>query len=348
MTSGRITWKVVAAGLATGLAMPACAGMQWGRPLDEKRDVRVGLSVGQFSDMRLGVEETRRQFYDVTDQSFKNDTAESYELSDFDLDDSYVSLGMLYENQARFWTFRFGMNLMNPSTDTTARRNYYIGIGKEVDYQGRSYERMQIPAGAPVSLDVFGGTFEFRGLLTPFSITPSPSVAIIPWIDFSVIGFAGHYEIDAGDPRGVVTYQFPPEEFVVGGRSEGFVGLGMPGIGLGGTLRLGAPDRPHVEISGHYSLLEYDGSSSYFTTADHRDKNLDIDHSDYRVRITFERPRENGKALFIGMQHEVWDSHAEITTEERPRDEVIARRERFDKVVDFEINATTLIAGCTF
>jgi hypothetical protein len=76
---------------------------------------------------------------------------------------------------SRAVSFQADATLMNPETETVASRNYYIGIGKEVRYDGVGYNQMKIPEGDPFSVDLIASVTEVRGLYHPFSWTEGGS-----------------------------------------------------------------------------------------------------------------------------------------------------------------------------
>jgi len=319
-----------------------------GRDLPVERNVNWRVSVGHISEMQGLVEETTRSYYDVTGQQLKLGLAENYDLNDFGMDGGYGTIGLSYEKAGKFLSFQFDVSVMNPEIDTVARRNYYIGVGEDVEFQGRGYDNMLIPEGTPFSMELIGGFMEMRGLITPFTFKPSEMLRITPWLDLGLFVFAGQYEVDAGEPTGTTQYLIPPEEFVIGGSSEGTVGLGLPEVGFGGEIRIGDESGANLVLSGHYVVCEYDGSSKYLTTSSHREKDIEIDHVNYRLRCTYEVPMENSRCFTLGVQYQVIDTEAMIQSTAATAAEIIARRERFDKSVQFELEAVTGMIGLTF
>lgn len=322
--------------------------MRKGRDLGGAADARFSFTFGTAGDMKILVEETTRRFYDVTDQQFKQDDAERFDLNDFSVDEDYPTAGLFAEKVWTWWSFQFDLAAMNPEIDTVARRNYYITVGEDVRFGDVRTDRMQIPEGTRFTVDLVAVVSELRLLFHPFTIRLGESFRFTPWIDLGLYLVGGYYELDAGPSTGVVQYQFPPEDFVVGGRSEGFLGALIPDGGLGGEIRFGMPEGRNVVVQGHYVITQYDGTTSFFTTADHREKDLDLDHSNMRIRIFVDFPRGPGKKWFIGIQHQVVETAAEITVQDRSVEELIARRERFDKHFEFRVEYTTGVVGFSF
>jgi len=213
-----------------------------GRAVPESRDKRLTITLGSVKNMEGMVEETTRKLYDVTGSYWKQDDAETYDLNDFGIGDAHAAIGFEFENNGEFFTFMWDAALFSMSTEVTARRNYYIGVGDGIEFNGSKYTNMRIPEGTDFSIDLIGCQSDLRCLFTPFTIKPSESIRFSPWLNLSLMLFLGQYDIDAGPPTGTYVYMNPPETFVVGGSSGGLLGLGLPEIGGGGELRIGKPD----------------------------------------------------------------------------------------------------------
>ena len=338
--------------VATVLALvtPLLADGVWtaGRVVEPGRDGAFRIGGGVTLEMEGMVEETERRFYDVTDQSFKQDDAERFDLNDFGMDDGYATVVLALEKNWKYFTFQWETAFSQPDANGVARRNYYIGVGDDVEFEGRTYDNMLIPEGTPFSLEMTTGTLQLRGLITPFTFTPIEGVAFTPWIDLGLFLFGGYYELDAGASTGVTQYQEPPEDFVIGGQAEGTVGLGVPEYGFGGQLRIGAPDRVNLLLEGGMTWLDFDGDTGYFTSSRHREKDVKIDHENARARLALEFPLSSGRAVTLGAQYQVIESDAMITAKDATVEETIERRERFDKHVDFKMAVLTGSVGVTF
>ena len=319
-----------------------------GRDIGDKRDVNLRVTVGEVLEIEGAVQETTRSFYDVTDQQFKQDLAERYDLNDFGMEGGYPTVGLAFENAGKYFTFLFDIALMNPEVDTVAQRNYYIGIGKKIEFDGGSYENMKIEEGTPFTMDIIGAVTEVRGLFTPFTFRPGESFRFTPWIDVGLYMFLGNYDIDAGPATGVTKYLEPPQDFVIGGKSSGLIGIGMPEFGAGGEIRLGGEDEVNLVLQGYYSAFEYEGSSAFLTSTRHREKNLDLEHVNYRIRLILEIPLSGGRNVTVGVKYQLVESEAAITSQAATEAEIIASRERFDKDVNFRLLMVSGMLGLTF
>jgi len=333
---------ILLAGMARGDAF------YWGRNLDHGRDKALHVHAGQVQEIEFAVEETTRKLYDVLGTYWQQDSALSVDLSDFDMKGGYSTAGFMFENAGRFMTFQFDTTLMQPSANPVAARNYYIDIGEDVEYEGTMYNQMQIPRDCQFKVDMFGGSFEIRGLVTPFTLEPVPGFRMTPWFDLGLFGFGGQYDIDAGPARGVKIYQNPPEYFVIGGKSSGLLGLALPEWGGGGELRFGGRDTVNVVLQGSATVCEFSGSSKILTVNDHREKNVDIDHKNIRGRGLLEIPLKGSRCLTLGVQYQSIASDGFVSANADTPEEVIATRERFDKKVRFRMETLQGVLGITF
>ncbi len=319
-----------------------------GRTLADERDFSLRLTAGQISDFQVMVQETTRQVYDVTGETWKNDTAEGYDLNDFNIDDAHFTFGLSLEKGWKYFTVQFDASYVSISSSVVAQRDYYLGIGNKITYNGRTYDRLMIPDGTEFSFDVDGVTLDMRLLFTPFTFHPFKSVQLTPFLDLGIFGYAGMYDIDAGSPTGVITYQNPPEDFAIGGRADGNLGMGMPQYGGGAELRIGSQRHVNLVVQASYTLLTYDGSSSFLTSSAEREKNAEIDHRNLRVRTFLEFPLKRGRCLMAGLEYQQVDSEGFISASATTDEEVLERRERFDKEVEFRMKSLKAMVGMAF
>ncbi len=322
-------------------------GFVAGRDLGDGRDLRVGLSVGQITEFRGMVVETTRRLYDVTGDSWKQDTAESYNLDDFNLDDAYTTFGLTFEKSWNYFTLKINSSYMSISSDSVALRDYYLTVGS-VSYNGQEYEHMKIPVDYPFTFDFTGVSLDANLLFTPFTIRPSDVVRVTPFLGIGLFGVVGQYEIDAGESTGIYPYQNPLEDFVVGGQADGMMGIGLPEYGGGLELRLGHQDGANLVIHGYYAVLQYDGSTAFLTSSDHREKNADVDHRNARLSVHAEFPLSEGRSWLIGVQYQRIESEGMITSTATDPEEILAKRERFDKEFEFSLSIINAMVGLTF
>lgn len=327
--------------------MTARATLEWGGCDLPGRTTHWRLTDGAVVEFEGMVEETTRKLYDVTGSTWKQADAETFETDDFNLDGPFGTIGLAYERNWAFVTFQWDLSLMNPSASAVARRNYYIGVS-EIEFGGESYDQMKIPAGTPFSADIMAGLTELTWLFTPVGINIADTVRVTPSLDLGLLLFAGQYDIDAGAPQGVTTYQNPPEYFVVGGEASGMIGLGIPQAGAGLELRFGSSDAFNWMIQGHYMVFQYDGSTGFFTTADHRDKNIDADHRNFKFRTQAEFRLASGRCITLGAEAQVIETEGAITSTATDPDDILALQERFDKNFALRIGSAAATLGVTF
>ncbi len=332
------------------MCLPAVADgfLYGGRDLEDGRDFSIRGSIGRISDFNMMVQETTRKLYDVTGSYWKQDDAENYNLNDFNIADEHTTFGLSVEKAWRFFTFQFDANMMKMESSTVARRNYYIGVGDGIEYEGETYDRMQIPKYTPFDFEIFGGTVDTKIMMTPFTMRFGPGFRITPMLGIGIFGFVGEYEIDAGPVQGVKVYQDPPKEFAIGGTSSGIMGLGIPEYGGGLEIRVGTPDSVNLVVQGHYVMLTYDGSTQFLTSSAHREKNADIDHKNIRGRVYLEVPIKNSRSVMIGVDYQKIESEAFISSTATDPEEILEKQERFDKEVEFGLDSLRAMVGWTW
>lgn len=329
-------------------AVAAFGGMQLGGyvPAGQERQFRVNAGgIFEFEGM---VEETTRKYYDAVGRHGSQRDAESYGTDDFDLDGFHGMLGVSWNRNWEWFRLQLDTSFLNPSTDTTAARDYWLTVPGDVSYRGHSYDHMVIPKGAPFSMEAFGNVTELTLSLVPFGYDSDEWwLTVNPMLDIGLLGVLGTYHIDAGQPRGLREYQNPPETFVVGGDSKGFGGAALPQIGIGVNVLVGDPEVMQFEFDAHYLMMSYNGSTGFFTTAAHRKKDLDLDHRNIRLRGALQFPL--GRARMVaGLQVELIDLDGTLESSASSREEIISRRERFDKEFAFTLHSVMATVGFVF
>ena len=326
---------------------PVRAGLEWGGRLPDNRDGRLRLVGGAILNFEGMVEETTRKLYDVTGSTWKQEYAETYDTDDFDLEGPYGVVGLSSEAAWKFFRWQFSSVFLNPSTRTTARRDYYIAVGEDIEYQGQSYDHLMIPSGETFEADLIGNVTEMTLMFVPFGLVAGDVLRIHPSLDLGVLLFGGYYEIDAGETTGTKRYQNPVENFAIGGSSSGYVGLGAPQWGPGVDVRFGRPEGFGFDLQVHYLFFDYDGSTDFITTAEHREKNVDFSHRNLRVRGEFEFPLRRA-AITLGVQVQMIESEGLISSMATDEEEILEKQERFDKEFTFEMESVLATLGIAF
>ena len=329
------------------IAVTVQAGVEWGGSLAPGRNQNLRLLIGAATEFEGMVEETRRKVYDVQGESWKQDLAESYDSDDFDMDGPFGAIGLSYDVAGRFVRFQIDTLFLKPSTRTTAKRDYYLSIQDEIDYRGESYDHLLIPEGRTFEAEIAGNMTELTLMLVPAGVHAGNGLRINPSLDVGVLLFGGKYEIDAGETTGVETYQNPPKEFAVGGETSAWVGMFAPQWGPGLDVRFGQDDGVQIALQAHYLFFDYSGDSGLFTTADHREKELEFEHRNFRFRGQAEIPLRK-TTLTVGVQVQMVETEGTIESGASDPEEILARRERFDKEFAFQIQTVLATVGLTF
>ncbi|MFH1037170.1 MAG: hypothetical protein V1789_00685 [PVC group bacterium] len=332
------------------LIMPAVSSsggdaFQWGRVQEDRKTFELDLTAGKMIRIEGSVEETIRPYY----QQIGQDTpGESYTLSELGLDGKKVTFGLHFEKQWKYLTLGFSGFYYHPSADTTALKDYYIGISDDIEYQGKKYEYMMIPEGRPFTADLKSVFCEVSLLVTPVTIIPLPNFEFVPSIYLGIAGVFGPYDIDAGPPTGTVVYEEPPRDYVVGGRSDGWTGAGIPGFGLGGELRIGPPDGLRLVVQGRYSLFRYDGSTDYIPISIRHEKNLNLDYDNFEGRAQMELPFSEKLDFVLGVSYLYVTIDADATATDKSPEEIEELREKYDKKIEFKMTELQGYVGLKF
>ena len=274
-------------------------------------------------------------------------TAAEPEVAIGEMDGPFGALGLSWYVAGRFLRFGLDAIFLKASSTAVAKRDYFLTLGSDVEYKGRAYRHMKVSEGQSFSTEVFGTMFEMDLAFVPFGLSLGESVVVNPTLGMGLVLFGGRYEIDAGPPTGVVQYQNPPEDFVVGGNASGFLGMGAPQVGPGIELRFGRPDGVNLDLRAQYMFFEYKGSTTFFSTADHRDKDLKFSHTNVRLGAQLEIPMRR-VALTLGVKAQFMDSEGSIKSSSTDPEVILARRERFDKDFTFRLQSLFGTVGLAF
>lgn len=336
----------VIAACVAGTREAAAMDVVWGGAVHEESNVRFGVLAGAAYHFKGMVEETERKYYTRQGDPIWSQGQETYSQDDFETDDLFGLAGITFSAAGSWVRFRLDSVFMNPSLDGTARRNYYLTLHDSISYRGNDYDHFMIPEGEHFDADFTGNMTEMTLMLAPLSLSDD-AVEITPLLELGILALAGRYEIDAGESRGVTTYQYPPEEFVIGGHVKDWAGIGVPQWGGGVQLRLGSLQSVHLDLQAHYLFCLYNGSTSLFTTAKHRKKDLDLDHRNLQLRAALEIPTEK-RTWIIGVQAQFIETDGTLESSETDPKKIEAAPERFDKVFDFELSTVLATIGVAF
>ena len=338
---------LVAAVCVLGTGTVRGAEVVWGGAPREESDVQVRALVGAAFHFKGNVEETERKFYTRQGDPIPKQGQERYDQDDFETDDLFGMAGLSFSAAWPWFRLQLDSVFMKPSIEATARRDYYLTLNDSISYRGRGYDHFMIPEGDRFDAEFFGNMTELTLMFVPLSVTQEDWLEVAPSLELGILVLGGKYEIDDGEPRGVTTYQYPPEEFVVGGHVDDWAGLGVPQWGAGVQVRLGAADKTHLDLQAHYLFCLYNGSTSCFTTAKHRDKDLDLDHRNLRLRAELRFPSEK-RTWTVGLQAQFIETDGTLESSETDPKKIEAAPERFDKVFAFELNSVLATVGVAF
>ena len=347
MSVDRAVW-IAALAAAAGWTVAARGEWAMGGYVPEGQATQFRAAAGGIFEFEGMVEETTRKYYDAVGRTSSQMDAEDYSTDDFNLDGFHGMVGLALNKNWQGFRLELDTSFLNPSTDTVASRDYWLSVQGDVDYRGKSYDHLMIPAGTPFSMEAFGNLTELTLSLVPFGYRSERGwLTVSPMLDAGLLAVVGQYKIDAGETHGVREYQNPPEEFAVGGKSDGFAGAALPQLGVGVNVVAGDASGLQLELDAHYLMMSYNGSTGFFTTAEHRKKDLDLDHKNIRLRGALTFPM--GRARFLaGVQVELIDLEGTLESTGATREEIIARRERFDKEFSFTLHSVMATAGFVF
>ena len=245
-------------------------------------------------------------------------------------------------------TFAFSASYLKATASTVADQNYYLGISDKIEYEGKEYEYMMIPEGKSFKSELPAGMIDLQFLFTPLTWKPVEGLKLVPWICLDVFGIFGKYDLDAGPPTGTVIYEDPPREYVVGGHSRGWIGMGIPGIGPGGELTIGSSDGVRLILQVNCAFCKYDGSTDNFPVKARHDKNLDLDYYNLMLKSFLEIPLSPRVDLIAGVTYQYIKVDASVDAQARSPEEIEELREKWDKDVDFELSMLTGTIGLRF
>ena len=337
----------IAAVACSAITVFSQAEYDWGSQRPEMRDHEWRLYIGGITTLSGHVDETFRAFYAATGQDYKQALAESYDLDDFGIDCPYAAYGLQYEREWKWWAFKWDLKFFKISSDAKAKRDYYIGTGKDIKYRGRSYDHLMIPKGRNFSVDILGGMTDFMFSFTPFTFYygGGDDCKLTPSLDLGLTIFGGKMDVDAGRTTGSTVYQNPPVDFAVGGKGSSVVGAGAPKIGIGADLRLGPDDGFQFIFHGDIGYFAYDGGTKFLTSSSHREKNIDVSYLAVTGEAGCAMPLSDGSSFTFGVRLQVISLDAEITSKEKDTAAVIAARERFNKSADLMMTTFMFYVG---
>lgn len=331
------------AAVALFLVPAAASAAVAGRAIEGDFKTRLTFNLGDRSPIDGGVQETERPLNDIRDQ-ITPEEAESFTFDELGLSESETTYGLSLERQWKWVTLFVNGTYMEASADGTAPRDLFIGV-KEANFNGVEYNYQRIPKGTPYATDIDLLTAHFRLAVTPVTLNPGGSAELVPWVVVGLYTLGGQFDIDAGPALGVQQYEDPPRLYVVGGKSEGEAAAAAPEIGVGAELLLRLTDRARLTIQGTYAFVDVAGSTSDLGVESRNEKDIDLDYEALDARIYYEMPLNDRLKLLIGGEYRRVEVDALAEAKDQTPEEILERREKFNKNVDLAIETVTFNVG---
>lgn len=333
--------------VAIGVATVEARGqlVRWGGP-DEARSLAWWLQGGRLADLDGRVRETKRAGTEIPGwQAGYGKRLESYSLQELGFDASCGTVGTGFEKSWRFLRLALDVLYAGPTVEGIAPRDFYLGVDK-VSYGGSEYEYLMIPRGSRYEGEIQAVWAALKMRATPMHLAWGEALAFAPWMSVGVCGLLGKYDLDAGPARGLVSYEVPPREYVVGGTAEGLAGAALPRWGVGGEVRafLGRSAYGPVTLraGGDAYFLDYAGDTDALGISARHDKALDLTYRGYELQAVLHVPFSAAADLLVGVQFERLEASA--TAEARGD----VTDEKYDKDVRLELSRSLAIIGLRF
>lgn len=326
------------------LLLPAAASAAVaGRAIEGDFKSRLTFNLGDRSPIEGGVQETERPLNDIREE-ITPEEAESFTFDELGLEESETTYGLTFEHQWKWVTLFVNGTYMEASANGRAPRDLFIGV-KDARFGGVEYNYQRIPKDTAYASDIDLFTANFRTAITPVTLNPGGSVEFVPWIVIGLYTLAGQFDIDAGPALGVQQYEDPPRLYVVGGTSEGEAAAFAPEIGAGGELLFRVGEQARVTLQASYVFAELSGSTSDLGVNSRNEKDIDLDYEALEARLYWEIPMNERLKLLVGGEYRRVEVDALAEAKDQTPEEILVRREKFNKNVDLAIETVTFNVG---
>ena len=331
--------------LALLVAGAAFSG-QWGRYHDKGQRARFMFTIGEMDPFEASVVETDRPINELRPEE-QRDNAESFALEDFGFDKSNDIYGLSFEYIWKYLTIFVDGTQMNAKATGTAPRDLFMSVD-EVFFEGQRYDYQAVLDGTTFNADLDITFLNPRLAYTPWTFNPDGAVQFVPWVHLGIFGVYGRFDIDNGAALRIQEYENPPRDYVVGGRSKGDVSAYGPEIGIGGELKFKTTEKSRLSVQANYSIFEFSGTSSDIKASSRREKSLDYDYSAFDIRAWYEIPVGENTKFLVGAEYRRVDIDALSEALDRPTEDVLLLREKFNKDIDMSLNIMNLSVGVRF
>jgi len=314
--------------------------------IDEGRRTRWTIFAGGASPISGGVQETERPLNEHRDE-ISPEVPESYTFEQLGLSESDTTYGLSFEHQWRWVTFFANLTRLESTADGVAPEDLYIGVSS-IRFEGREYDYQKLPEGEPYrgSIDLYSSNL--RIAFTPWTFNAGGSVEFVPWVSLGLYLLGGEFVIDAGPAQDVVLFEFPPREYVVGGRGEGTAAALAPELGIGGELTFWLGERSRLVLQGNLGWSDISASTSDLGVDSRNEKDISLEFNSIDARALFEFPIGETTNLLVGAEFRSVEIDALAEAKDRSIEEIFELQEKFNKKIDLSIESLVLSVGLRF
>jgi opacity protein-like surface antigen len=323
--------------------LAAAADNEKGRVIEPGARWRLTFNVGDKSPIDGSVQETERPFDAVRTEGTPQ-APESFTFDELGLSESESTYGLSLEYRWKWVTLFVDSTFMEATATGAAPRDFFIGV-KNIEFEGRDYEYQKIPEGGAYTGDIDLLALNTRVAFTPVTVNAGGNAEFVPWIFLGIFTLAGQVDFDAGPATALELYENPPREYVVGGQSDGDAAAFAPEIGLGGEVTWKTGERSRLSLQGNVGIFEFTGSTGDLGISSRNEKDIDLDYTAYDARLYWDFPMTTRTNFLVGLRYAYVDVGGSATAKDATDEEIAARREKFNKDVDFHIDTLVLSFG---
>ncbi len=319
--------------------------MDWGRYYPqmfekEKNSFTFNLNYGWMTDFKAEVSETRNNYARYL---------EFYSFEDLGFDDKYAIYGFQMEKKWKYLSVALELDYFNPKEDIIAGGDFAIAM-EEVDYNGQTYQYMLIPEGLGISTDIKGAILELNTYITPFFLQVTEAMHFTPWFNLGLYSVAGKIKIDAGEPHGITLNENNPNEYVIGGKAEGWFGAGMPEIGFGGecVFEFLTHNNTEYDFVFNFNIVNYnwEGSTDDFAILNvQHAKDIDLNYTKHEFKFYWEFPVFKSSSFLAGIKYQIISADVTIEDIKQTQTNEGDSNDRYNKEIELDVNNLTFFVS---
>jgi hypothetical protein len=332
--------------LVSSLVAQSAAAGERGRHFEPGLRSRLTFSYGELDPFDASVRETDRPINELRAEN-QRDNAEFYSIEDFGFEQSHDIWGIAYEYAWKHVSIFADTSRFSADAVATAPRDLFLSVD-EIGFDGRTFDYQAIPVGTLYDAELTTNLLNTRVAYTPWTFAPGGTVQFVPWVHLGVVYLAADFDIDAGPALGVQLYENPPREYVINGSGSGDVSGAGPELGFGGELTARLGERSRLVLQANASVFQISATTGELGFSSRREKALDYDYRAADLRLYFETPITAGSLFLVGLQYKWLDIDALSEALERPEDEVLELREKFNKDIHLDMSTVNLTIGFRF